>query len=107
MSVYKEALIGIRKIREASRQIYPDACDYGAPVKVGDSLWHTAKQLAEFYGIEDSRRDNVIQVSIMIEILDEWNYEAGGAVTRILYKLTFVKTPRDKGMDGYLEIEKQ
>ena len=59
MSVYKEGYMCVETITNASIQIYPDACDFGAPTKQGDEIWNAAKQLVEMYGDEGTRTGEV------------------------------------------------
>jgi hypothetical protein len=53
MGVYKEGFYAIDAIEKASKQIYPDACDFGAPFKTGDKISMFAKQLVEDYADGD------------------------------------------------------
>jgi hypothetical protein len=76
MSVYKEGYFIVDAIEKASKQIYPDACDYGVLVNKKDKFWNMAKQLADWYGVKETRKHNKYgtgeSVSIDIELLDEW-----------------------------------
>ena len=54
-AVYREGYHIIDELKKASVQIYPDAADYGVPVKKGDKYWKMAQQLVTWYGVDKSR----------------------------------------------------
>lgn len=53
MAVYREGYKAIEAIKRASRQIYNDACDYGAPTKKGEPICYW---LYSYSGREADRR---------------------------------------------------
>lgn len=105
MSVYKEGYHAVQLIQSNSRQIWPDACDFGAPTKKDDVLWNWAKQLADWYGIKSTRKVTGLNVSkqadIYISLMDEW--KTGKTE---FFHLIYYKTPSIKGYDGFFEITK-
>ena len=77
MSVYKEGYHALELIEKNSKQIWQDACDFGAPTKEGDEVWNWTKQLVEWYGIPSTRKSTVYskqnaEVSIIVSLIDEW-----------------------------------
>ena len=76
MSVYKEGYFIVESLQKQSKQIYPDACDFGVLVKKGDANWNMAKQLIEWYGVKETRKVEVYStgksVDCDVELLDEW-----------------------------------
>lgn len=105
MSVYKEGYYAVELIKKQSKQLYADACDFGAPVKKGDDLWNWAKQAIDWYGNPKTRKqDNYgtgTTVSQVIELMDEWN-----TGKEEHFKITYTTTRRDKRMDGFLTVSK-
>lgn len=105
MSIYKEGYYAIKVITEASRRLYPDACDFGAPVRKGDNIWNWVKQLVEMYGINSTRMvakySTGTTVTQVVELIDEHN-------TRKLelFKVIYITTRNDKNWDGYVTVEK-
>lgn len=49
MAIYREGYHAIELIEENSVQIFPDACDFGAPVRKGDEIWNRSKQLIDWW----------------------------------------------------------
>ena len=101
MSVYKEGYHAIELIKKKSVQIYADACDFGAPIKIGDELWNWVKQLADWYKVEGTREAGSWGVSITVELMDEWNT---GAEER--FRVTYCRTKigECKGFDGFVNV---
>ena len=115
MSVYKEGYKGVEAIKNASKRIYNDAADYGAPTKKGDKLWNLAKQLVADYGVEGKRHlDHYCTVTTQIELLDEWAYSDDERPNRNIknytdtFTLTYTKCIMGQcaGYDGFLSITK-
>lgn len=102
MSVYKEGYYIIQQIKENSTQIYTDACDYGAPVTKGDSMWNMMRQLVDDYGLPETRwvSGNGKTVSIHIKLLDEW---ADGGEEIWLLEYTTINNKCCK-YDGYVDV---
>lgn len=106
MSVYKEAYFILAAIATRSHRIYEDACDFGAPVKIGDPLWNNLKYLASFM-VEGTREENRYStgrsVSMDIELMDEWG---GQEHPTEYFHLEFVSctTGKCKGYDGYVNL---
>lgn len=104
MSVYKEGFYAVELIQKSSKQIFPDAADFGAPVTKGDSLWNWVKQLVDWYGVKGSRKEYTYPtgatVESTVELMDEWNT---GKVFQ--FKVTFVKSTSLKGMTGYVYVD--
>lgn len=112
MAVYREGYYAIKEIQKASKQIYPDACDYGVLVKKGDSIWNLAKQLGDWYGDKNTRVVNKYSTGtssdITVTLIDEW--AVSDEVKTISqatenYHLSYV-TCNDKGYDGIISVTK-
>lgn len=105
MSVYKEGFYIAEELTKASRQIYPDAADYGVPVKPGSRLWNMAKQLADFYGKKETRTVERYltghSAEIEISLLDEWS----GKGTEFRFILSYTTADKLKdGCVGYISL---
>ena len=118
MSVYKEGYHAVELIQKQSKQIWPDACDFGAPTKEGDEVWNWAKQLTEWYGIKKTRTFHSFshgtkQVSMIVSLMNEWKYsddmDNGKRVNEDDYteyfRVTYYKTKNEQ-FDGFFEVEK-
>ncbi len=101
MSVYKEGFYAIDEIKEKSKQIYPDACDFGAPVNEGDPLWNAVKQAVQWYAVKGTREeyDNGNQVNVTISLQDEWN----APYKTHYFRISYFKTKKT-GFDGFFEV---
>lgn len=103
MSVYKEGWYAVRIIQNRSIQIEPFSADYGAPVRKGDGIWNWTKQLAEWYGVPNTRQVNTYStgttVSIMIRLMNE------STCKYHTFRLTYVTTHHHPEWDGYVEVE--
>jgi len=103
MSVYKEGFYAVEEITKASRQIWNDSDDFGAPTKKGDGIWALTKQLVEWYGVPNTRKEERYStgaaVSHVVELMDEWNT---GNTFR--YLVTFVTVANDPNVDGYVYL---
>lgn len=105
MSVYKEGYYAIKLIEQNSKRIYPDACDFGAPIKVGDEIWNWAKQLCSWYGVEGTKKVDAYSTGTTVTQTVELGTETRPfKVTR--YSVTYVTTRGDKNQDGYIYITK-
>lgn len=103
MSVFKEGYHIVKEIEESSKQIYPDACDYGSPVKKGDKLWNSVNQLFEWYGEQESKKIIEYSTGTSAEFIVELIFEGDsrrGAIDR--FKLEYHTTRDHKEMDGYI-----
>ena len=107
MSVYKEGYYIVDQIMKAQVQIFPDACDFGAPTKRGDKLWNYAKQLANDYGTDVTKvnrygtgRSAMKRISLRREHQPGMPYD--------VFVMDFVSCEKGKckGFDGYLHIYK-
>jgi len=107
MSVYKEGYHAVELIQKGYKQIWPDACDEGTPVKEGDQTWKWVKQLCEWYGIKSTREVSVINagnktVKIVVSLMNEWQppYQVQ------YFEVSYYKAPRiPGGYDGFFAIE--
>lgn len=114
MSVYKEGYHALEEIHKSAKQIWPDACDFGTPVKEGSTLWNSIKQLCEWYGIKSTRAVSAADkkhrtVSIYVHLMDEWAVSDGRKTEKEateFYKVTYNKTPGIPGYDGFVEYYK-
>ena len=116
MAVYREGYHIIREIQKASIQIFPDACDFGAPVKQKDSIWNSMRQLIEWYGVngtrEENRYDTGRSVSQKILLTDEWAVSDGRkneeeAIETYYVEFTSCIEGKCKGFDGYIYVRKE
>jgi len=111
MSVYKEGFHAVSEINNHSRQVYPDACDYGVPTKPGHWAWNMIKGAVQAYGVEGTRKVDRyltgVTVENVIELMDEW-LERGapgyGKVLRFKFTYTSAKGLQD-GYTGYVCVE--
>lgn len=105
MSVYKEGYHAITHILKNSKQIFPDASDFGAPTKKNDTTWNYIKQLVNTYGEKDTRKlikySTGKTVTQIVSLIDEH-----GSRKEEHFKVTFTTTTSNKNMDGYVYIEK-
>lgn len=115
MSVYKEGFTILDEIQNRSKRIFADAADFGVPVKKDDRIWNDAKQLADWYGVEGTRKESRYStgrsVEKKVELIDEWavsDERMSVSQATKLFLLTFVScnTGACKGYDGYINIEK-
>jgi hypothetical protein len=77
MSVYKEGYSALKTLQSNQRQIWSGACDYGTPVKKKDSIWNSAVQLVEWYGIYKEKINEAHTFAIVC-LMDEWAYSDDG-----------------------------
>jgi len=112
MSVYKEGYCIVDQIHKRSKQIYPDACDYGALTQIGDELWKMVKQLIEWYGLPETRsqvdygsNNEYHTLEVIVELMDEWNT---GRIEPFLITYTTIKG-KVNGVyyDDYFTVEKK
>jgi len=109
MSVYKELFYTAEQIEKHSKQIYPDAADYGVPIFSNDDSiikWvktciqmYDGKVTTESYGTGKTQ-------TIVIEGLDEWVTKKSVTFT---FTYVFVNEKYRKGLNGaigYLHVER-
>lgn len=111
MAVYREGYSAVKDIQNQSRQIWPDACDYGAPTKIGDRLWNTVKQAIDWYGIKSTRTSKMKgHVTAVISLMDEWAVSDGRKTDEEAteyFKIDYYAIKRiPGGYDGFFEIVK-
>lgn len=115
MSVYKEGYYAVKELQKSSARIYPDACDYGVPVKIGDNNWNLAKQLGEWYGDKSSRVVHKYStgwnVDMVVTLMDEWAVSDGyktvkEATEKFHLGFTSCNTGVCKGYNGFITIYK-
>jgi hypothetical protein len=114
MSVYKEGYHALELITKEAKQIWPDAADFGAPVKKDSSLWNWIKQLTEWYGIKSTRYASApdkkhMTASIYVHLMDEWavsDERKTEEEATEFYKVTYNKTPGIPNYDGFVEYYK-
>ncbi len=116
MAVYREGYHAIETINSKSVQIWQDACDFGAPCKKGDKIWNAAKQLVDWYKVENSRkqwdiRNKPCGVENIVELMDEWAVSDGRKSVKQAterYRVTYNKATggRCDGYDGFVTVEK-
>ena len=101
MGVYKEMGYLVREIQNRSKQIYPDAADYGVPVyDYSDPMIAETRGIMEMYGIKPETEKYSTGFTQTFEF-------SGGAPAVIeagfeKAKIVFVSTDPRSGMKGYL-----
>ena len=111
MAIYREGFSAIKDIENNSVRIYNDACDFGAPCKKGDKIWNAAKQLVDWYKVENSRKQYAYGVENVVELMDEWAVSDERKTVEEAteyYKVSYHKanTGACKGYDGFISVEK-
>lgn len=113
MSVYKEGFYIVDEIKKHSCPIYPDTCDFGAPVKKNDTMWNMAKQLGDWYGDKKTRKSAKYQTGVSVDIditlVNEWSVSdkrLNMQQATQKYRLSYVSCTdgKCKGYDGYITI---
>ena len=112
MAVYREGYSIIESLQNQSVQIYPDACDFGVPVEIGDANWKALKQLTEWYGMEGHREKKALGVKHLVKLVDEWavsderkTWEEAIEIFQIEYTKASSKGSSFK-FDGIVEVRK-
>lgn len=76
MAVYREGYHALNEIQKASKRLYSDSCDFGAPCKKGDRICNLAKQLGDWYGEKSTRKVSRYltgrSATIEVTLIDEW-----------------------------------
>lgn len=116
MAVYREGYSIVNQIQKSSKQIFSDACDFGAPVKKGDLLWNASKQLVEWYKDEEAKREvyrysTGRSVSAQVVLIDEWSVSdeiktIKEATDKFRVEFISCTSGACKGFDGYINIQK-
>jgi hypothetical protein len=113
MAVYKEGYSIVNSILRNSKQVYPDAADYGVLVKKGDSNWNGIKQLVEWYGVkgtrEETRYSTGSSVLHKVMLMDEWAVSDGiktETQATEYYMVSYVTLKDKPGYDGLVTIWK-
>jgi hypothetical protein len=114
MAVYREGFSWLGELVSASKQIFDDACDYGVLVNKDDTLWNTAKNLTEWYGIEGTRKHinypTGSTTSIEIYLLDEWavsDQRKTMEEAETKYIISYIKSTAVKTHDALITIIKK
>lgn len=112
MAVYREGYSAIKSITQQSVQIFSDACDFGAPVKVGSTLWNELKQLVDWYKIEGTVKKDQYGCSAQVLLMDEWavsDEKKTVAQATEIYDVSYTKctTGRCSGFDGFITVSKK
>lgn len=117
MAVYREGYKALELIQKRSKQIYDDACDFGALTRKGDELWNAAKQLIDWYGDKNRKQEDYstgATITCDFTLIDEWAVSDERKTEEEAtekYRLTYVhckngiKTKEGK-YDGYFYIER-
>ncbi len=106
MSVYKEAIYGLNHIQTNSKQVFPDAADYGAPCKKGDDTWNWAKQLVDWYAVKGSRKVETYSTGTTVSAIIEYMPNEHNSPRYEKVRITYVTCRKNKTMDGYIYLEK-
>ena len=119
MAIYSEGFSAIKDIENNSVRIYNDACDFGAPCKKGDKIWNAAKQLVDWYKVENSRKQYNIGnkpygVENVVELMDEWAVSDRRKTVEEAteyYKVSYHKMSKGsdgayRNYDGFISVEK-
>jgi hypothetical protein len=112
MAVYREGFYAVNELQQNQIQIFTDAADYGAPVRKDDKLWNLAKQLIQWYGVENSRIEYSTGVTANVKLVDEWavsDERKTMAQATEIYIVSFTKctTGACKGYDGFINVERK
>lgn len=104
MSVYKEMGYLVRKIKSRSTSIYPDAADYGVPIRdYSDPLISEIKGICkELYDIKPETERYETGFTQRFKFDGEWPavIEAGFEKAEIV----FVSTDKRSGLKGYIYV---
>lgn len=115
MAVYREGYHALNEIQSQSIQIYDDACDFGVPVRKGDSNWNLSKMLFHMYGDRETRRQNNYSTGKNVysnfTLIDEWAVSDERKTIKQAtetYTMTYTtcNTGKCKGYDGFISIHK-
>ena len=105
MSIFKEGYHTVNLIQNHSRQIFPDAADYGAPTTEGDKIWMWVKQAIEWYGVKGSRRQTNYSTGTTVTH-DILLMNEGGRLPNDRFRITYTTTRGNKNHDGYFQVVK-
>jgi hypothetical protein len=103
MSVYKEIGYAVREIEKQSVQIYPDACDFGVPVKsFNDPIIKLVKGVIDLYDLQSETITYGTGSTQVTKFNGGWPavLEAGFESCTIEY----ITTRGHKGMKGYITV---
>lgn len=109
MSVYKEGYHIVESLLKQSKQIYPDACDFGVLVKKDDKNWNQLVQLIEWYGKEGTRKVNSCGVTQQVMLMDEWAVSDERKTVKEateIFQVDYNRISRMKDVDGLITITK-
>jgi hypothetical protein len=105
MSVYKEIGCLVRQIQGRSKQVFPDAFDFGVPIKsLDEPILKDVKSLAiDYYGLKVETKVYRTGATQTIQFNGDWAsvIEAGFEKATIIY--TTVRNNKD--MIGILSVE--
>jgi hypothetical protein len=117
MSIYKEGYNVLSQIDAASKRIFQDAADFGAPTMKGDALWVGVGQLVHTYKTGGSKTlderlvGGTKRIKVNIRLVDEWaaadDRKSIPEATEY-YKVEYTMCGKGacQGYDGYITIEK-
>lgn len=105
MSVYKEAVLAVKVIKQNSKRIYPDACDFGAPVRKGDDIWNWAKQLVDWYGVKGTRKESRYSTGVSVSQKVMFMPDEHNSDKYVTVEVVYVSTEKNKEMEGYIYIK--
>jgi hypothetical protein len=114
MSVYKETALIIKQLKQAEKQIYDDACDYGVPIfSNNDKAIGFVKQMRLMYwgsncSESTERYSTGATQTINIELIDEFG---DGEPFMVTFTYVHINKKYQKGyrrtgkkLQGYLSI---
>lgn len=115
MSVYREGYNAKELIERASKRIFDDAIDFGAPTTKDDAIWKAAAQLVSGYGSgkrKEARCATGRSVEQEVTLINEWAVSDEVMTVKQateVYIVSFVSctTGACKGKDGYINIFKK
>ena len=103
MSVYKEGFMIVEDLKSRSQYIFNDAADFGVPTKKDDATWNMVKQLTDWYGVKNTRKehryDTGRSVQMNVELMNEWT---DGSIVTYIIEFVSCETGKCKGFDGYV-----
>lgn len=114
MSVYKEAMYAVRELKPQQKRIYPDACDYGIPIKdfSDPAILAVQNLIAQYFSPEfDSRKEEQYEtgatVTVRMIMCDEFGSGEEFTLTVTLTTIKGGSRTRFGNIVGILEIDDQ
>lgn len=94
----------VESIESKSKQIFPDAADFGAPTRKGDAVWNAAKQLVDWYGVEGTRIEQRYPTGTTVSQVIEYMPNEHESDEYIKVVVEYTTTRNHPSMDGYVTV---